>query len=635
MQYPMNPAINYYQGHERSRGHTAIYKIHKYFARRPHNQFRTLIEHYVPEDGLVLDCFAGGGVTLIEGLSVGRRVISVDVNPIAALVQRGQVNEVPATRVEELTRSIVEGIPESHVRWYTSACHSCGEPAHVRWFEHAYTVRCPLCSQGTMLSAEHKALNARGVARNGFYACSSCSKTFAAVDAPRTGSVVLKVRIRCASCGEHATKEADAQDQALYDAVSSNEVDICADYDLDVPAAEFPLGWDRQIEDAMARKGFVRFSDLFTPRNRIVMAHLFAGLDRLRESISDDEYIGVLVLLSALLRYANNMTFSTGSWMDGRPVAWAKHAYWTPNQFVEVNPFEYLQHRQLALRKAEKDRATRFVAKRRSDDPGTVVASDADYSIICADSRRLDLPEQSVDAVITDPPFGSNVQYGELTHLWSVWLEGRNPYSPPLFDLDDEILVHRKRRTDGKDFHDYEAGLADVFRECHRVLIPEGVLVFTFNNRSAEAWYAAMKSALDAGFAIESDGIHYLEEIRAYRDTAHLRYDGELQGDVLYTFVKGSVGVSPGAKGIPIVEWVQQFVGGMSEKTTADDEAAQAVDLHLGVVRQAALSLQRRESEEDTLRWLELLRVVARKPADGPESIRSRCLAWAEQQDIR
>lgn len=58
---------NYFPGGMKSEGHTPIYKMHKYFARRPHNVFRELIQQYSPAGGLVVDCFGGGGVTLIEG----------------------------------------------------------------------------------------------------------------------------------------------------------------------------------------------------------------------------------------------------------------------------------------------------------------------------------------------------------------------------------------------------------------------------------------------------------------------------------------------------------------------------------------------------------------------------------------
>ncbi|GAH95598.1 unnamed protein product, partial [marine sediment metagenome] len=53
--------------------------MHKYFARRPHNVFRYLIEFYTKPGDIILDCFCGGGVTLFEGLATGRKVIAVDI----------------------------------------------------------------------------------------------------------------------------------------------------------------------------------------------------------------------------------------------------------------------------------------------------------------------------------------------------------------------------------------------------------------------------------------------------------------------------------------------------------------------------------------------------------------------------
>ena len=45
--------------------HTPVYKMHRYFARRPHNVFRHLIEHYTDEGDVILDPFCGGGVTVV------------------------------------------------------------------------------------------------------------------------------------------------------------------------------------------------------------------------------------------------------------------------------------------------------------------------------------------------------------------------------------------------------------------------------------------------------------------------------------------------------------------------------------------------------------------------------------------
>jgi hypothetical protein len=43
-------------------------------------------------------------------------------------------------------------------------------------------------------------------------------------------------------------------------------------------------------------------------------------------------------------------------------------------------------------------------------------------SIRCASATTLELPAHSLDAVLTDPPYFGNVQYGELMDFCYVWL---------------------------------------------------------------------------------------------------------------------------------------------------------------------------------------------------------------------
>lgn len=46
--------------------HTPVYKMHRYFARRPWSVFRSLVEHYSNPGSIILDPFCGGGVIVIE-----------------------------------------------------------------------------------------------------------------------------------------------------------------------------------------------------------------------------------------------------------------------------------------------------------------------------------------------------------------------------------------------------------------------------------------------------------------------------------------------------------------------------------------------------------------------------------------
>lgn len=536
--------IKYFQGGIKSEGHTPIYKMHKYFARRPHNVFRALIEQYSPEGGLVVDCFGGGGVTLIEGLTAKRRVISYDINPIASFVQYAQTLEVSEDRVRALANIIQNGVREAFGSLYSTACRHCGDQAHVRWFEHAYTVACPHCEMHTFLDSDSKKVSASGKRVDGSYSCNHCSGDIRAANVQRIGSKILNLRYRCASCDAHETVIPNSDDFQKFSKCIENESSFVERYHLEIPEDSFPDYWDRQKEDCLSRKGFKKFRDLFTARNLLCSAKYFSELDCLRTQCTSDEWHFMLLNISALLRYTNNMTFSVNSWMDGRPVAWAKHAYWTPNQFIECNPMEYFDNRIKAAVSGVKDRRTRFTNTMSSFSEIDVVEKRATHAIRNASSDSMDLRDESVDVVVTDPPYGSNVQYGELCHFWLVWLKNRLPFPCKTFELDDEVVVHRKKDATSnypKTFDDYRLGLTSIYKECFRVLKPDGILVFTFNNKNPDAWFAVIKAALDAGFDLEPEGVTYQEQIDAYRDTAHLRFDGTAQGDFVYSFAKRKV----------------------------------------------------------------------------------------------
>ena len=64
------------------------YKIHPFYTKQPSNVVSQYIRHFCPEGGLVLDPFCGSGVTAIEALTNRRRVVCLDLDPLAVFVTR-------------------------------------------------------------------------------------------------------------------------------------------------------------------------------------------------------------------------------------------------------------------------------------------------------------------------------------------------------------------------------------------------------------------------------------------------------------------------------------------------------------------------------------------------------------------
>jgi len=73
--------------------------MHKYWGKKPFNEISKFIEQYSKPEDIVMDCFCGSGVTLIEAVKAGRKAIGVDLNPIA--IKLAQVS-LTAVDIDEL-----------------------------------------------------------------------------------------------------------------------------------------------------------------------------------------------------------------------------------------------------------------------------------------------------------------------------------------------------------------------------------------------------------------------------------------------------------------------------------------------------------------------------------------------------
>jgi putative DNA methylase len=127
-----------------------------------------------------------------------------------------------------------------------------------------------------------------------------------------------------------------------------------------------------------------------------------------------------------------------------------------------------------------------------------------------ASSTALDhLSDGSVDLVITDPPFGDNIQYAELSDFFYVWMRlGLKSYYPEIFGSDLtlkslEAVTNSSREPEDPD-NFYKRLLTQCWREAHRILKPGGLLSFTFHHSEDEPWVAVLESLFDAGFYLEA-----------------------------------------------------------------------------------------------------------------------------------
>ena len=111
-------------------------------------------------------------------------------------------------------------------------------------------------------------------------------------------------------------------------------------------------------------------------------------------------------------------------------------------------------------------------------------------------ATRLDaIPSESVDYVITDPPYSGKIQYGELNFIQESWLKVQHDW------LEDEIIVSDVRKKDEENWTD---GMRSAFSELFRVLKPGRWLSLCYHDSSEGTWTRVQDTLAEVGFIVES-----------------------------------------------------------------------------------------------------------------------------------
>ena len=157
-----------------------------------------------------------------------------------------------------------------------------------------------------------------------------------------------------------------------------------------------------------------------------------------------------------------------------------------------------------------------FVSSRKIDDSSTQPSLSS--TVTLGPAQDLDIPSDSVDAIVLDPPYHNNVNYAELSDFFYVWLKRTVGYVYPelcqqyLSDKVNEAIASPARFRDraasssksARDLatEDYHAKMSEIFAECKRVVKPDGVMTVMFTHKANDAWDAMITALIESGFQI-------------------------------------------------------------------------------------------------------------------------------------
>lgn len=119
--------------------------------------------------------------------------------------------------------------------------------------------------------------------------------------------------------------------------------------------------------------------------------------------------------------------------------------------------------------------------------------------ILNGDSTALPIPNDSIDFVVTDPPYFDFIHYSELSDFFFAWLSPVLKSKYPFFRTNTS---RRKNEVQQQEPDLFASLLGKVFTESYRVCRKNGKLAFSFHHSRFEGWLAIAKAIKMSGFYI-------------------------------------------------------------------------------------------------------------------------------------
>lgn len=575
--------------------------LHKWWARRSGTTFRYILKQlvidpakrdfYAPgglEGKIILDPMMGGGTTLHEAIRMGANVIGVDIDPIPVLQVKASLSWVPVRQKMKAFESFFEALRDALSPFYRTCCPVCQGPSEIQFVLYGLRRRCAcrevlfvdglilresadgsnvrLCSvcgevyDAAEIHSDHR-LMAETILTKGQSQCQVCQSPFRdIVEEPfpkRYRPVVI-----VGGCPAHGQffKHLDAGDWAILERARV----IAQSLNFGDPRGfEIPGG---PKSDDLRRRNICSFLELFTPRQLLYLQ----TAARLLAELPSDERLWSSLLISTSLEF-NSLLCGYKGVDRRRPGAirhvFSHHAYSFPYTALENNPV-FMEKTSGTLRRLFFDRIVRAgqwamvpIERRIVDgkavevkiqgevDGGQAVNSfeallegNRRFYVFQGDSRQLGLPDDSVDYVVTDPPYYDSVQYSDLSNFFRVWLRLFLPEEADWsYDQQASAVFEGGKSRAGK----YAEVLAQVWKECARVLKKAtGRLIFTFHHWRPEAWAELTISLKRAGFVLINRYVVFSEN----PISVHIRTLKALKHDTILV-------LRPNAVNGPLSEW--------------------------------------------------------------------------------
>lgn len=477
-----------------------LYKLHPYHTKVPHKAIMRYILHYTKPGDIVFDGFCGTGMTGVAaqmcenpdpefklrienempGVSWGaRKAILSDLSPAATFIAYNYNTPVDMVAFQQEAERILAEVEKEcgwmyetqHVENGTVKTDITGKPVfgRINYTVWSDVFICPTCSNELVfwdVAVDKKNGKVRDV-----FTCPHCSSELTKRACGRAQETHIDSKLN-----DTVTMAKQVPVLINYSVGKKRYEKIPDEYDLalieKIDAMEIPYWYptDRMCEGSESRRndryGITHVHQFYTRRNLSVLAAFWGKIKH------DSPIAFALTKVANQLTKMYRFTYMNGCWgAGGGPMS---GTLYIPSLIKELPMPAYLAD------------AVKIQTVRKT-------LSISDIRITTQSMTDMSLTNNNtIDYIFTDPPFGGNLNYSELSFIWESWLK-LNTNSKL------EAIINP---VQGKGLPEYHTLMTQCFSEYHRILKPGRWITIEFHNSHNAVWNAIQESLFRVGFII-------------------------------------------------------------------------------------------------------------------------------------
>ena len=489
-----------------------IYNCHAYLTKVPIGAIQPFIQTFTKPGEVVVDFFAGSGMTGLAALTLNRRARLSDISVLGKHIATGYLTDAPAQDIRAAAHSVMAAARKAVGLLYMTKRGSDGAKVEMVRTIWSFTYLCPSCGDEMVF---YEALNARGGVPQ---RCPSCGGPFAKRNWPRGKDVPVEVVVQ----GENGRKVGqgvcETDRRRMRAAMKDGRL-------RKVPS--LPIEEDREMfsRSGLGRSGMTETGKFFSPRNGVALVELWRAINDVEDEAIRQElrFAFTAILPRASMRY---------QWSAKRPLNAQNQTYYIAPVYFEWNVFDLYGRKVNAVIRANDalfDDGDLF---------STEKLRDVSYEIASAE-KLAHLDDSSVDYVFTDPPFGSNIFYSDMNLFQEAWLGETTHHAR-------EAVVHTTGKRKNGSRERYEELLRGAFSEAFRVLKPGRYMSVVFGNSSGRIWGLVQRALRDAGFKASPAHVATLDKGQRSVKGLNSGSEGVVTVDLIVTVQKPAQGERTG-----------------------------------------------------------------------------------------